>query len=513
MTPERDRPLPAGDNRCSAVAYDSGTMKRFAIVASLALLALGPLGVGSAADLPLAGDLDSSFGNGGIVSLVHNGSVGAIVLQPDGKVVVASDSYPSPGGLLARYLPNGSLDPSFGGGGSVATQVESGPYSLGGVGLALQSDGKIVVAGSSPGQGDETGYSVFTLARYNPDGSLDTSFGADGVTSTTIPVPAGFGDGPTDSGARSLAILPGGEILAAGTVSWFNGYMPADFVLVKYTANGSLDPTFGEGGIVQTRFYGDDYLYGIVAQTDGKVVATGFGAGFHGDETRTIALARYESDGSLDPSFGHGGKATTPPRLRYQGGVPALQGRKIFLAGYTERNDFLVLARYRASGRLDSTFGKRGFVEIKRVTGLPTAVLTQPDGKILIAGYNGGGGTVLRLLPNGRLDPSFGKRGMVSLDPGAPSLALQQDGKILVGGQTLDRLVGGNNCVVPGLRGRTVPKADAELKAAYCLRGSIAKRFSTTVRRGRVVSTRPVRAARLPDGTKVHLIVSKGKRH
>jgi eukaryotic-like serine/threonine-protein kinase len=96
-------------------------------------------------------------------------------------------------------------------------------------------------------------------------------------------------------------------------------------------------------------------------------------------------------------------------------------------------------------------------------------------------------------------------------------LALQTDKKVLAGGgagdsSTLARLIGGNNCVVPALRGKTVPKADAELKASYCLRGSIAKRFSSAVRRGRVISSVPVRAARLPGGTKVDLVVSKGKR-
>ena len=102
-------------------------MKRFAIVAGLALLALGPLGVGSAADLPLAGDLDPSFGNGGIVSLGSH--VGGIAVQPDGKIVVAGDLTASV--RLARYLPNGSPDPSFGDGGSVETQVERWPYTRG----------------------------------------------------------------------------------------------------------------------------------------------------------------------------------------------------------------------------------------------------------------------------------------------------------------------------------------------------------------------------------------------
>jgi uncharacterized delta-60 repeat protein len=492
-----------------------GTMKRFAIVAGLALLALGPLGAGSAVNRPLAGDLDSSFGTGGIVSLGSN--IGGIAVQPDGRIVVAG------GGLLARYLPNGSPDPSFGGRGSVATEVERSPFSAQ-LGVALQSDGKIVVAGSGPVQGDERNFSAFTLARYNPNGSLDTSFGTDGITKTVIPETGPFLPG-TEAGARSLVILPDGEILAGGAATWDNGAgLAANFVLAGYTPNGSLDPTFGEGGIVQTSFYGDDWLDEIVVQPDGKVVATGTGAlGGHGQDIATMALARYAADGSVDPTFGTDGKVTTDAKLRYEGGPSALQGRKIVVAGETENKEVLVLARYRTDGRLDATFGKHGFVEIKRVTGLPTAVLVQNDRKILIATSGASHpNRVARLLPSGRLDTSFGKRGIVSLGDGPPlyieapyGLALQADQKILVGGgggrsSTLARLIGGNNCVVPGLRGKTMPKARARLRTSYCSLGHVSKRFSRTVIRGRVIAAAPKPDTRLPNGAKVDLVISNG---
>jgi hypothetical protein len=125
---------------------------------------------------------------------------------------------------------------------------------------------------------------------------------------------------------------------------------------------------------------------------------------------------------------------------------------------------------------------------------------------------SGNSGTVLRLLPDGRLDTSFGRRGIVSLNAALSSVALQPDGKILVGGGELGRLVGGNNCVVPDLRGRTVGKASAILERSYCQRGSISKRFSRSVTRGRVISTALQRRARLPSGARVNLVVSKGKR-
>jgi uncharacterized delta-60 repeat protein len=196
------------------------------------------------------------------------------------------------------------------------------------------------------------------------------------------------------------------------------------------------------------------------------------------------------------------------------GGPSALQHGKIVVAGSIQdyRKTFPVVARYRANGLIDTTFGKHGYSEVKRTQFAPDAVLTQNDGKILIAGSTNLGGTVLRLLPNGRLDPSFGGRGIVSFDPGTSSLALQQDGKILVGGGTaLDRLVGGNNCVVPDLRGETLSKAGATLARSYCRRGPVSKRFSSKVARGRVISTAPATGARLPGGAKIQLVVSKGK--
>jgi hypothetical protein len=144
-------------------------------------------------------------------------------------------------------------------------------------------------------------------------------------------------------------------------------------------------------------------------------------------------------------------------------------------------------------------------------------MLTQSDGKILIAEYSyPGHSTVVRLLPNGRLDTSFGRRGRVSFDDQVSSLALQADRKVLVGGVNgdagmLTRLIGGNNCVVPDLRGKTVSKAGASLAKSYCRRGSISKRFSSKVARGRVIATAPTHGTLLPGGATIRLVVSKGK--
>ena len=477
----------------------------------------------SAADLPLAGNLDRSFG-GGLVTHSLGGSdyypaIGGIAVQPDRKIVVASDS-PRYDLLLARYLPNGSLDPSFGKGGYAETQLS---YFALAQAVALQPDGKIIVAGVSAPDGDSV-LGAFMLARFNPNGSLDTTFGTNGVTNTVIPEPPGTFP---DARANAVAVLPGGKILAAGSVQWIVDdplVPPSSFALARYTPDGSLDPTFGDGGIVQTAFIGEDHLGGIAVQPDGKIVATGTGALFgHGVDIETIALARYEPDGSLDPTFGTAGKVTTPPKLFYDGGPTTLQHGKIVVAGsHTDRlgsKTFPLIARYDGSGRLDATFGKHGFAKIKRVTGnaneggVPTAVAAQKNGKILIAAAN----SVIRLQPDGQLDPSFGRGGIVSVrDRISTALALQAGPKVLVGGGrghawTLARLLGGNNCVVPILRGKTVSKARKKLKASYCRTGRISRLFSNRVARGHVISAATPVGHRLPDGTKVGLAVSRGK--
>jgi uncharacterized delta-60 repeat protein len=493
-------------------------VKRSAVLLGLALVALCLLGVSSAANAPLAGNLDPSFGKGGVVTQSHAG-IGAIAVQPDGKIVVAGRASPATGVAgfaLARYLPDGSLDPSFGDGGFVVTNLyPQASYAF--IEAIAQQAGKIVVAGTSDGLESENVLHQFTLARYNRNGSLDTSFGTNGITNTAIPEPVDQGVSRS-AGAYALAVLPNGEILAAGSAGWEAFPPTSSFALARYTPDGSLDPTFGAGGIAQTMFDGYDSLAGITVQPDGGIVATGgsYGPG-HGNDWNAMALARYEPDGSLDRAFGTGGTVTTAHKLDYAGGPSALQNGKIVVAGSARLSGnhfFPVLARYKETGRIDSTFGTDGFAKIKRVTGLPSAILTQSDRKILITV----GHSVIRLLPDGRLDTSFGRRGIVSLGDGFSTLALQTDQKILVGGGDFDgnasrlaRLIGGNNCAVPDLRGKTVSKARAALETSYCRSGRVSKRSSSKVDRGRVIATAPQRGARLPGGARVELVVSRGK--
>lgn len=507
-------------------------MKRLAIFVGLALLALGPIGSSSARNSQVAGTLDTSFGFGDIVTHTSvpnaSASIEAIAVQPDGKIVVAAVSGGDHDLLLARYVPSGALDTSFGDGGYLETPV--GDWAVAKA-IALQPDGKIVVAGTrSPQAGDDV-QSEFVLARYNPSGSLDTSFGTGGTTSTVIPespppstpTSSSF---PPFADASSVAILPSGEILVGGSAGFeiqsnfmYGSTVTSFFALARYEPDGSLDTAFGDGGILQTRFDGDLTLSGIALRPDGRIVAVGSASGGqHPYYTSRMVAVRFNPDGSLDRTFGHAGKAATSAALYFDGGPFALlEDGKIVVSGRTHEG-LARFARFTANGRIDDTFGKQGYAKVGR----PAAshVLAQRDGKVVFVTYDSTDGlglsTVYRLLPDGRLDRSFGTGKPLELPGVVSTLALQPDQKILLGGGvgdmwTLARLAGGNNCLVPRLHGETVAKATAKLKKSHCSRGFVSK-VSSKVARGRVVSTLPLAGVHEPGGSPVELIVSRGRR-
>lgn len=228
------------------------------------------------------GSLDTSFsGNGWVrADFGDNGAsdAQAVVVQPDGKIVAAGQS----GGDFAvvRYLANGSLDTGFGDGGRVLTPFAGGAY---GHDMALQPDGRIVVAGNAGSPAID-----FALVRYTTDGSLDTTFGADGRVTTPL---------NGDDSARAVAVQSDGRIVAAG----FSNY---DLALTRYTANGSLDTGFGTGGRVTTDFDGTvDRAFDLALQPDGRIVTGGL-------SNADLAVVRHQANGSLDTGFGAGGRAS-----------------------------------------------------------------------------------------------------------------------------------------------------------------------------------------------------------
>lgn len=387
------------------------------------------------------GALDLTFGSGGkVVTPIRSGydSGYGVVIQPDGKIIVTGESQNGTSAsdydiALVRYNPNGSLDNGFGSGGIVITPVGTG-WDLSGS-VVLQPDGKIVVAGQTLAGSRYD----FVAVRYNANGSLDSGFGAGGIAKT-----------PLGSHAYGwfCALQPDGKIVVVGPVS--NG-SNLDFGVVRYNPNGSLDNSFGSGGKVVTPVYtADDYGWSCAFQPDGKIIVGGYSVI---NANSDFALVRYNSNGTLDNSFGSLGKVTTPvgPADDRGRSVTLQADGKIVLGGRSTiggTEDF-ALVRYNTNGSVDNSFGTNGIVTTPVGTGedILWTVAMLSAGKILAAGYgtnalSGPDFAVVRYHSNGSLDSSFGTNGMVTTPVGTGgdfgiALALQTDGKIVVAGASV----------------------------------------------------------------------------
>ncbi len=349
------------------------------------IVVAGYCGNGSNDDFCLAryqtnGVLDASFGTGGTVISPIGSSTDrayAVAVQPDGKIIVAG--YCTDAGkdrfCLARYQANGSLDPGFGASGKVIIPI--GSDNSWGYALALQPDGKIVVAGSCG-----SGLSIYAcIARYQSNGALDTGFGASGKVISTL------GSSPS---TNAIALQSDGKIVVAGYCDNGSNY---DFCLIRHQPNGSLDNTFGTGGkVISPIGSSDDVGQAIALQPDGKIVVAGTcWNGSDGD----LCVARLEANGATDYGFGFGGKVVTPFGSSYDYGYAiALQpDGKIVVAGAcstTASGYNFCLVRYRAIGALDPGFGPVGGGKVTAGIGSSDdygyAMALQPDGKIVVAG-------------------------------------------------------------------------------------------------------------------------------
>lgn len=307
----------------------------------------------------------------------------------------------------------GELDASFGTAGVASYEFGGSDNTVNCV--ALQRDGKIVVGG-----GIANG---FGLARFQSDGSLDTTFGSGGVVTTRLPGPLGYNVGAVEA----VALLPDGKIVVAGT-SISNYAYNTDFVVARYNVDGSPDATFGDGGITVTDFFGEyDLAHAVAVQGDGKIIVAG-AANRDGGTRASFAVARYGVDGSLDAGFGVGGKvvADSFDTLKWANAVGVQPDGKIVVAGYGEFNQAggFALARLGPDGSPDLTFGLGGvtLTEFHEGSAEATALTLQPDGRIVAAGYvNNRPGTssdfaVARYDGRGLLDGSFGKAGRATID-------------------------------------------------------------------------------------------------
>jgi uncharacterized delta-60 repeat protein len=418
------------------------------------------------------GSVDRSFGDGGTVVADEGGSVSAVALQRDGRVIVAV------GGGIRRFLPGGALDRGFGDGGTAPAVFVGGAYAR----LVVQPDGRIVVVGNA------TGGSEVRVARLRRDGTPDPAFGQRGIVRTNA-----------NWRALAAALTPDGKIVVAG--QWLHPQkahsgdgLPVELVVARYGRSGVLDATFGRGGVVRHRIDpADNVTTAVAVQRDGRIVVGGRGgAAATGSPRCCGAVWRLLPSGALDRAFGVGGQAVTttasqPGRMFGSRiyGVQALvvdRGGRIVVTALDEVSpgSRFGVARFTPDGRPDRRFGRDGAVTTSfgGTNDRPWALGLDPAGKIVVAGGTGAGCCA----------------GMAG--PRAIALA-----RYLV-----------PPCVVPNLRTRTRQGAAAALRNSGCALGRVTTAFSSEVARGRVISQQHRPLTSLPEDSSVGIVVSRGSR-
>jgi uncharacterized delta-60 repeat protein len=402
-----------------------------------------------------AGALDPTFGGGGVASpatTIH-GFVGGVAVYPnagaatDGDVVAAGTILTNNAHdfTVVRYTKTGTPDSTFGTQGEVITPFNSYANTQAQA-VVIQGDGKIVAVGYA-GQTKLPGNYAFALARYTTSGSLDKTFGKNGQVLTN------FHATPTNpvyyAQAYAAVLQPAdGKIVVAGiTNSTGVFFVDNSIALARYNPDGSLDSTFGSGGKVITPHttipgsmvdpmdqYGETEVLSMALQADGKILVGGYTVVSSSSEE--AFFARYSSTGTLDTTFGNNGIVTLPvvsgslgAGIVYSVGHMAVEpSGEIVVTGWGRQ-----MALLQSNGTLDTGFGTNGMV----ATPFSGPVALEPNGQIVVSDSS----QVARYVPSGALDPTFGTGGVVTLPSGAygddlyHALAIQPDGKIdVVGG-------------------------------------------------------------------------------
>jgi uncharacterized delta-60 repeat protein len=376
-------------------------------------------------------------------------------LDHSGKIVTVGQTYSRETRdyrlALFRFQSAGTADPTFGTQG-VATTALPRTWDTHGYAAAEYPSketgsppDRILVGGYVAYKGKTARTTLdFALARYNSSGTLDTTFGNNGTVQSDL--------GGDYEDVTSILVQDDGRIVAAGNSS---SDQLACFALARYTADGELDPTFGTEGVVKTSFGSEGAAVRNAIWDEGKILAVG--------RTRQFVLARYTLDGDLDPSFGDGGIVTTSFEATASPNAAAVDSSgNIIVVGSFGGADgtpiIMTLARYHRDGSLDTAFGTDGIVFTQGFEGSADDVAILPDGKILVGGavcdmVDPSTGQTLRgfLLarynPDGTLDTDFGTGG-ITVTPildsaelssaGASSMALQADGKIVLAGRACE---------------------------------------------------------------------------
>jgi uncharacterized delta-60 repeat protein len=399
----------------------------------------------------VAGAPDRGFGIQGsvVTDLQGRGSERCfeLLVQPDRKLVCVGQSIrhgsESEDVALVRYLPNGQLDQSFGVGGVRLFDSGLGMDDIAATAV-LAPDGKIVVAGVADVAGADR--QDFLVARFNPDGSIDSTFGSAGFVTTD-----GSAKSPDLDWGRAVALQPDGKIVVAGQTSTAGPGDRIEAAVLRYLPTGELDRSFGADGRLAVSLTRGSITgaNSLLIQPDGKLV---IGSSFN---PAGSVLARLHPDGRADGSFGSGGMALQDVGV-VNGDVVALMrqtGGKIVAVGWgAGRHDVAVLARFHANGRVDRSFGTRGHTLTNLVDGLPEvggyAAALQADGKIVVAGGSSGRLLIARYLKDGKPDVNFGGIGFVTVAAGrmnhgyASAVRIQADGRIVAAGAASRRSLG-----------------------------------------------------------------------
>ncbi|HJQ71047.1 MAG TPA: hypothetical protein VKA70_18880 [Blastocatellia bacterium] len=383
-----------------------------------------------------AGDLDTSFGSGGIVSTAfgeYENQFWDVAVQADGRIVAvgAYNSHLA----ITRYNPDGTLDQTFGIGGKVVTDIL--PFYAHAQTVAIQPNGKIITGGYRRHQDIAAGY--FALARYNTDGSLDTTFGTGGIAVAAF---------SNDDWIFDLALQPDGRIVAVGHTGSPNQFR--NLAVVRYNANGSVDTSFATGGMFEMDFFGHgDIASSVVIQPDGRILVGG-SASHTLDGDYDSVLVRLNTNGSLDTTFGWFGIVITDffGTNNTTGEIALLPDGRILAGGSADNGLYksLALIRYNPDGSLDTTFGSDG----KMIAFLSPSISCNgadleilPNGKIIMAG--GGHSTrydflLARFNSDGSVN-SYGSGDYVLTDffggdEGATAMALYGNDQVIAVGIT-----------------------------------------------------------------------------
>ena len=370
------------------------------------------------------GMLDRTFGTNGrvVTAFRQNSQVLAVAVQTDGKIVtggVTSQAFSTDDFALVRYLPNGALDPAFGSGGEVQLDFSSRHDQINAI--TLLGDGRILAVGTSRFSPQNLG----AAARFNSDGTLDTTFGTGGR--------ATFAFGTSTTYITGVALQSDGKALMCGQ------YDTSAAFVARIKTDGTLDTSFGTNGVTLVSGFG--HFTGIKVLPDDRFYAGG-------SLNSAFIVSRFTSSGSLDSGFGSGGtvalrvdsNTSIGQCLELQSdGKPVIAGSSFIPATFRQQ---VALARYDTSGNLDAGFGSGGIVKTSITSGNDTAtsIAIQPDGKLVAAGM-GKNFTAVRYNTNGTLDSTFGSGGTTTIAitdyPTAQSnaLALQADGTIVIAGQ------------------------------------------------------------------------------